>query len=106
MRTQPSSPDDDKIVPVKFHDTRHTVQLWSINLAIKCTSSRAVPVASLKYSQNQISMIMMKLILLQQHQPYTLMDKCYIHEDLWMRFLGCDMNVQHSVRMKYHAQDQ
>lgn len=48
MRTYPSSPDDDKIVPVKFHETRQTVQLWSENLDIICTSKRDAPVASLK----------------------------------------------------------
>lgn len=48
MRTQPSSPDDDKMVPVKFHDTRQTVQLWSENRDIIWISSRDVPaVASL-----------------------------------------------------------
>lgn len=48
MRTQPSSPDDDNIVPVRFHDTRHTVQLCSVNFAIKLTSSLVVPVVSLE----------------------------------------------------------
>lgn len=42
------------MVPVKFHDTLQTVQLWSENRDIICISRRDVPVvASLKQKMNE-----------------------------------------------------
>lgn len=48
MRTYPSSPDEASIEPVKFHDTRHTVQLWSVKRDISCISNRDAATGSLQ----------------------------------------------------------